>query len=93
MKYQQSSVQDFIRERGLPENTIFKGYVIHLDHSDEFLSQHSNDDDLLLTSWAKSPELAFVFHSHIEAESVCNEYQKNSRVALLFDIGNHLAVL
>lgn len=94
MTFQQHSVADFIKQHGLPPETTFKGYVVHLPHSDEFLANYNKNNKIVdLYAWAKTPVLAHIFTSHLDAVGFCNEYGKGAVMCLLFDtVDNYVVV-
>lgn len=88
-------IADLIKRLDLPQGTQFFGFVVHIPHSDEFLSYHSNNDFGEGYIWSKVPDLAHQFESQNKAEQFVKSYGKGSVVGLLFDLGDsyslHLA--
>lgn len=70
----------------LPENAEFKGYVINLVDTDEFLSIFEETEALVNTAYAKVPDLAKVFNSIESAVDVAEEITKHRlHICLLFE--------
>lgn len=58
---QETSLEEIIKELGLPQETEAKGYVIHLPEKDEFVAKIDDNDLTFSVAYAKIPELAMVY--------------------------------
>jgi len=88
-------IVDLMKRLELPNYAQFVGFVVHLPHSDEFLSHYTYNDFGEGFIWSKVPDLAHSFESQSKAEKFVKSYRKSSVVGLLFDLGDsyslHLA--
>lgn len=55
------TLDDLKRELNIPADAEFLGYGVHLEASDEFLSDYKDQSDVTSKMWAKTPELAKLF--------------------------------
>jgi hypothetical protein len=92
-KYGRERIKKLYEEVGLPKNTKFRGYVLHLPESDEFLASAERIDNYgsINYMWSKIPDLALIFKKHIKAVRELQEYGKNNvTLCLLLDTGPQL---
>ena len=61
-------ISDVLEELGLPAETTFCGYVVHIPKSDEFLGSFRSDAVMSTRAWARKPEHAHVFQSYGDAQ-------------------------
>ena len=83
-------IKHIIEEIGLPKTTKFKGYVVHLLETDEFLrsANYASNEGSIAYAWVKTPELAKVFKKREKAIKEVKEYNKYGvTLCLLLDIG------
>lgn len=57
-------IADVLKELGLPPDTVFCGYVVHIPERDEFLASFRSDAVMSSRAWAKLPEHAHIFESY-----------------------------
>lgn len=80
------TIEEAKKRLNLPDNTEFKGYVIHLPDKDEFLSIFEETEAMVNTAYTKLPDLAKVFHSIESAVDVAEEITKHRLlICLLFE--------
>lgn len=80
------TIEEAKQRLNLPESTEFKGYIINLSDTDEFLSIFEETEALINTAYAKIPDLAKVFHSIESAVEVAEEITKHRLlICLLFE--------
>lgn len=89
MTIEQTPIEDVIKELGLPENSEYMGYVIHLPETDEFLAKvkwdkHGSGSFMI----SKTPEIAKQYWNYKKALKDSERYGKNSKVCILFDAGD-----
>ncbi|WP_083704983.1 hypothetical protein [Motiliproteus sp. MSK22-1] len=70
---------------GLPKDFKFKGYVLHLDDSDEFLATYQENEIFLRTGWTPFPEMAKVFKKPKHVLKILNERDKGGLICYLFE--------
>lgn len=95
-KYGRERLKRIFAKIEAPKNTKFKGYVLHLPESDEFLAlvDHNYSHTMSNYGWCKSPGDAVVFKKHLKAVRELQEYDKNNiKLCLLFDTGDQYFVL
>ncbi|MFA5170268.1 MAG: hypothetical protein WC426_01785 [Sulfuriferula sp.] len=66
----QRNLNDIKREAGIPLNTEFLGYSVHLESSDEFIMQFEDNEEATKKTWVKTPEIAKTYTSFIDAYDV-----------------------
>ena len=80
------TIEEAKKRLDLPEGNEFRGYVINLPDTDEFLSTFEETEALVNTAYAKIPDLAKVFHSIESAVEVAEEITKHKLlICLLFE--------
>lgn len=80
------TIEETKKHLNLPEGSEFKGYVIHLPDTDEFLSVFEETEAMVNTAYAKIPDLAKVFQSIESAVEVAEEITKHRLfICLLFE--------
>jgi len=94
-RYKKEEIQKLINEYRLPNKSVFKGYVIHLFESDEFLHSIQRIRNTITNrGFSKSPEYAKVFSNYEKALHEKLSYTKHdSNICLLFDIGNQFVII
>ena len=85
MDYKKIKVSDYKKERGISDEFEFKGYAVHLEKSDEFLAAESENGDVCLRSWAKTPMLAKLYQSQNKAEKSAKRAKNGAVMALVFE--------
>lgn len=55
------SLDELKRDLNIPADAEFLGYGVHLEESDEFLSEFREQGSVISKMWAKTPELAKMF--------------------------------
>ncbi len=81
-------IKKFIEEAGLPSNTKFLGFVVHLPETDEFLKNVVYGKGFENREWASIPDLAKIYKIEKKAAKEVSNYGKNATVACLLDTGN-----
>lgn len=80
------TIEEAKKRLNLSEGTEFRGYVINLPDTDEFLSTFEETEALVNIAYAKIPDLAKVFHSIESAVEVAEEITKHRLlICLLFE--------
>lgn len=80
------TIEEAKKRLNLPEGNEFRGYVINLPDTDEFLSTFEETEARVNTAYAKIPDLAKVFHSIESAVEVAEEITKHKLlICLLFE--------
>ena len=88
---EQVKISDVIAELGIPASSQFLGYAVQRPDSDEFLMEHAEKGGAEKWLWAKTPDLAHLYHDFHQALSHSDKYKKApTLVGLLFDIGEQL---
>ena len=64
MPTKKTPIKDVLTELGLPQDAEFLGYVVHLQHSDEFLMQVSDSAHMNSILWSKIPDLVIIYGSY-----------------------------
>ena len=85
MPVKKAKVQDVIKELGLPEDTKFLGYVIHLPNEDEFVGILDVKKDMTKRAFCKTPHHAKVYKDYKKAERALKHVNQLTQVNLLFD--------
>ena len=75
---------------GLPDETIFKGYSIHLENNDEYLVSYKIDSGEKSLAWSKFPEIAKCFQSLNKAENTKAKIRPEATIMWLFDTGTNI---
>jgi len=70
---------------GLPTDAKFKGYVVHLMSSDEFLVGETSNGFADTYAWSKIPDIAKRFKKVSAAKKFVKSYGQSASVALLFE--------
>lgn len=81
-----------LKEIGLPPETLFIGYVVHLPNNDEFLAFHHEEEYIEHRAFCKTPDLALVYSDYHEAVKAANGCKQKTLVCILFDTGPVLYV-
>ena len=91
-KYGRERIQKILKEIDLPKTTKFKGYVVHMPESDEFLRTTKEiQSGVVANTWINDPEEALLFKKREKAIKVINGYDKNGvSLCLLLDSGPQL---
>ena len=92
MTLSETAVSEVIRELGLPENTKYLGYVVHLPQKDEFLAYTKETRVITERVFSKTPDAAKVYTSYdiaLREAKACNQH---AEPWLLFDVGNQYYV-
>jgi hypothetical protein len=88
----QIPIEDAIKNLGLPSNSKFLGYVVHLPDQDEFLAFSEENELLERSVFSQTPELAKIYddyHSALKDSSAC---KYKAEPWLLFDSDNKLII-
>lgn len=80
----EKSLEDIKNQFGIPGDAEFLGYAVHLDASDEFLSEFDQSPGVTKKMWAKTPELAKLFMEFADAHDVSRKCA-GSAVVAIFD--------
>ncbi|MEJ1367061.1 MAG: hypothetical protein RPU35_02430 [Candidatus Sedimenticola sp. (ex Thyasira tokunagai)] len=75
-------------ELGLPDNTKFVGFVVHLPDTDEFLGDITRNRGIEKRMWSKVPDLAKIYKNRKKAEREAMSTGKGAVVGILLDIGD-----
>lgn len=84
---QKIKISELVKDMGLPEGTIFLGYSIHLQESDEFLLSYEDNIEMTNMWWTHNPEQVKHFQSFKKVEKIKNKIKPEASVAWLFDTG------
>lgn len=87
----EQTVDELRIDLDLPPTAEYLGYAIHLDKTDEFLADFSDNPVMVRKIWAKTPEMALTFQSLAMAVDTSRKC-RDSVVVVLFDIGPHIAM-
>jgi len=93
MNVRERPVDEVIKELGLPAETKFLGYVVHLPNEDEFLGFIKETSSTIKRGFVKTPSGAKVYQSHKKALRDAGRCKQQAELNLLFDIGDHLAAV
>jgi len=80
------------RSENIPSDAEFKGFVIHLYESDEFLHDYIESDEVTNMAWVGFPSRAKIFESIVVAKKFVSEYKPNAHVCLLYDLGDRYLI-
>lgn len=80
-------IRQVIKDLGLPSETKFVGYVVHLPDSDEFLAMIEENEYLENRAWSKIPDLAKRYKSLDKARKEARRYGKGANACILLDAG------
>ena len=82
------SISKIIKENGLPDYTVFDGYILQRVDTDEFLSIIHDNEFSCVFGWTPIPNLAKRFSQPHEPIVIAQEHlDKSMIVAGLFDVG------
>ena len=98
MKKYNFKIKHIIEELGLPKATKFKGYVVHLIETDEFLlNANYKLEDTIGYMWTKIPEMAKIYKKREKAIKEVKEVKEYNKygvtLCLLLDIGEQYIVM
>ncbi|WP_372995630.1 hypothetical protein [Marinobacter sp.] len=93
MAVSERPIEEVIAELGLPPESKFMGYVVHLPNEDEFLAFLKETSTAIKRGFVKSPSGAKVYQSYKRALRDAGKCKQKAEPNLLFDIGNHLAAV
>lgn len=85
--------KELIKELGLPENSMFLGYIVHLPNEDEFLAEFISTEVIEKRLFVKTPKLAKVYNDHRNAIRDSKKCKQKAEVCLLFDVGRQFIVI
>ena len=88
----ETAISDVIKELGLPKNTKFIGYALHLKDKDEFLVRYVSNEYRDEMWWSKTPENAKKFKQHKKALKIRNELKPEAKIVHVWDIGRQLMI-
>lgn len=91
MGLRELSIDDLRSELGLEQSAKYLGYAVHLEKSDEFLSEIVNAQGMQRKTWAKTPEMALLFTSLASAVETSRKC-RGSIVVVVFDLGTQIMV-
>jgi hypothetical protein len=86
-------ISDLIREHGLPEKSVFLGFVVYIPKKDEFLADVSYHPGYENRMWSKIPDLAKIYTTQKKAEKEIKRYGKDACVGMLLDSGDQYIVM
>lgn len=86
------NLKDTIKELGLPENTSFNGYVVHLPEPDEFLATLEENNIVVRRAFARTPTLAMNFDNVEEAIQIVNDLDYHAQVCALLETDSQLII-
>lgn len=86
------NLKDTIKELGLPENTSFNGYVVHLPEPDEFLATLEENNIMVRRAFARTPTLAMNFDDVEEAIKIVNGLDYHAQVCALLETDSQLII-
>lgn len=89
----ETPVLEVIKSLGLPENTKYLGYVVHLPGEDEFLAYAEVKKGLEKRVFSQTPDTAKVYKSYKKALQDAKSCEQLAEPWILFDIGDqyHIA--
>ena len=85
------SLEDIKKELKLPKDAEFCGYLIHIEASDEFLHEVTDNNAVTKRAFVKMPDLAKRFETFDQAYKYVRS-EKDEIVVVLFDIGKQYMV-
>jgi hypothetical protein len=90
----ETSLLSLKKKLGIPLNSKFIGWLIHLPHSDEYLMTFQIDDFSSSKSWIKTPEKSKKFKTQKKADQIIRmlEIEDRSESVPAFDMGTKIAV-
>ena len=87
-------IDEFIKDKGLPDNAVFDGYILQRVDTDEFLSMIVDDEFSCVFGWTVIPDLAKRFTQEREPIAITkNHPEKSMIVSALFDLGEQNSVI
>ena len=72
----QRDLNEVREELGLPQDSLFLGYVVHIPASDEFLMDLKDSPLATSRSWTTSPQLARRFEHFADAYNLAREHRE-----------------
>ena len=87
------SLEEIIKRHNLPDDSEFKGYVVNLPESDEFLMLSNESSSVSSRIYSRSPETAKIYENFKEAAHVANSLSKFSRVGCVIVAGKKIYVV
>lgn len=85
--------QRLIKSFDLPKGTKFKGYVLSLPDTDEYLAEHQASNYADNWCWAQTPDLAKPYKKLKQVQQVQKLYTKKpTEVCYLFETPTHFWV-
>ena len=86
--------QRLIKSLELPNGTKYKGYVLSLPHSDEYLAHHQDITGAIGWAWAQAPNNAKRYKKLKQIEQVQKGYTKHpTEICYLFETPTHFLVI
>jgi len=71
----------------VPRSAIMCGFVVHLPDRDEFLKSNTENDEMDLRTWSRTPENAIRYPNSQSAYDFVRGYDKNEAiVCILFEL-------
>jgi len=94
-KYNKHRIQKIIEEHGFPVTAKFKGYVLHLQTTNEFIAIIDRKMiGVISFGFSITPESALLFKRYEKAVKEMHEYNKNGvTVCLLFETETQLLII
>lgn len=92
MALKKTKITDVIQELGLPESSVFCGYVVHLPVEDEFLAVVRESAAMIQRGFSKTPETAKLYQNYKKALKDAKHCKQETMVCLLFDVENQFIV-
>ena len=93
MAVHERPVSEVIQKLGLPADSKFLGYVIHLPNEDEFLGSIKETSRVIKRAFVDNPRSAKVYQSYKRALRDAAKCRQKAEPNLLFDIGEQLAAV
>lgn len=92
MAVKETKIADVIKALGLPAESKFLGYVVHLPNEDEFLAYSKESAGIVQRAFAKTPHGAKIYSSYKKALRDSKGCSQVADPHLLFDVGNQYYV-
>jgi hypothetical protein len=87
-----TKITDVLQELGLPESSVFCGYVVHLPEEDEFLAVVRESAAMIHRGFSKTPETAKIYQDYKKALKEAKHCKQETIVCLLFDVENQFII-
>lgn len=92
MAIEKVSITEIMEKLGIPKDSKYLGYVIHLPNEDEFLAFYQSTKSSVQRGFSRSPESAIKYKSYKKALSHAKSCKQIAEVWLAFNLNHQILV-